>query len=421
MPDPASPRVLISYAHESPEHTAEIERLYRLLRANGIDAQLDLVAAEEPQDWVHWMTGEIRKADHVLMVISPSYKRRFESDEPAEHGAGVGWEARIIRDEIYRDQAGARRKFLTVLLPGGRREDIPLVLQPGAGSRYYVTDFTLAGAESLIRWLTRQPAHMAPQLGPIPHLPPMAALKTEPAPGPIPHLAGANAASLVLFQLVITARDSYSSEQIVDAMTKAVEKRAESVRLQQRSNGKVAGAVVMIAADFAAELIEASIRAIHQQVRTAVKSAPSLAARIGLDVEHSPLSSVEQVAGRLVECRTARAMHGVRGANLVVAASPAFHSWAIDAKVGFPAPRSYREVADESVPGGTFWIAVPGRSVCPQPPEPPDGDDVDSFEGHEGTRPSSARYWFPENHGVVSIQGDHSKLHIGDIRHGESP
>ena len=101
---------------------------------------------------------------------------------------------------------------------------------------------------------------------------------------------------------------------------------------------------------------------VHQHVRIAVKSAPSLEARIGLDVERFLLSSPGQVTGQLVQCPTARAMHGV-GANLVVAASPAFHSWAIDAKVGFPTLRSYREVADKAS------LAAPSGSRCgPQCP-----------------------------------------------------
>jgi hypothetical protein len=355
------------------------------------------------------MTDEIRRADHVLMIISPSYKRRFESDQPAARGAGVSWEARIIRDAIYRDQPTARRKFLTVLLPGGCVEDIPLALQPGAGSPYHINDFTLAGAKPLIRWLTRQPAYVAPELGPVPHLPPVANVKAE-------------AALSVVFQLVVAAQDSHLSEQIVDAITKAVAERAESAQLHWLSDGRRADAFVMIAAEPAAELIEASIRTVHQQVRAAVESAPSLEARIGLDVESSPPSSVEKVAGRLVQCRTARAMHAVSGAHLVVAASATFRRWAIDAKLGFPAPGSYREVADESVPGGTCWIALPGRRVCPPPPQPPVGDEAGSFEGHEVARAASSRYWFPDNRGVVSVveQGDHSVVNIGNIRHGES-
>jgi hypothetical protein len=79
-------------------------------------------------------------------------------------------------------------------------------------------------------------------------------------------------------------------------------------------------------------------------------------------------------------------------------------------------------VADKSIPGGTFWIAVPGRSVCPPPPQPPENDEVSSFEDDEGTQAARSRNWFPDNRGVVSIveQGDHSIVNISNTRHGES-
>jgi hypothetical protein len=409
MPDPAPPRVLISYAHESPEHMADVERLYKLLRECGVDAQLDLVGDEEPRNWALWMATEIGRADHVLMIISPSYKRRFESDEPEEVGAGVRWEARIIRDAIYRDQAGARRKFLTVLLPGGRREDIPDSLEPGAGSPYQVKDFTFTGAERLIRWLKREPARVPTELDAFRHLPPSAAGEAE-------------AAHSVGLQLVVTDQDAHVSERIVDAMINAVSERAESIQPQRLSDGRLAGAFVLIAAVPAAELIETSIRAVHERVRAAAVASPSLEARIGLDTESPAPSSVEQVTKRLAQCQTAQAMHAVRGAHLVVAASPAFRRWAMASKVRFPTYNSYREVADKSIPGGTFWIAVPGRSVCPPPPQPPENDEVSSFEDDEGTQAARSRYWFPDNRGVVSIveQGDHSVVNIGNIRQGET-
>jgi hypothetical protein len=72
MSDPAHPRVMISYAHQSSKHKADVEHLYKFFRANGVDAQLDLIAAEEPRDWALWMTSEIRRADYVLMIMSPS-------------------------------------------------------------------------------------------------------------------------------------------------------------------------------------------------------------------------------------------------------------------------------------------------------------------------------------------------------------
>ena len=61
---------------------------------NGIDASLDLPAAEERVDWAQWMTREIRDADHVLVIASPEYKRRGEGDAGPDEGRGVQWEAR---------------------------------------------------------------------------------------------------------------------------------------------------------------------------------------------------------------------------------------------------------------------------------------------------------------------------------------
>ncbi len=44
-------RVFISYAHESPEHAEMVRQLWVFLRACGIDARLDLAAAEDRVDW----------------------------------------------------------------------------------------------------------------------------------------------------------------------------------------------------------------------------------------------------------------------------------------------------------------------------------------------------------------------------------
>ena len=41
------------------------------LRTQGLDARLDLPAADQPQDWSMWMLGEVKAADFVLLVASP--------------------------------------------------------------------------------------------------------------------------------------------------------------------------------------------------------------------------------------------------------------------------------------------------------------------------------------------------------------
>jgi hypothetical protein len=54
-PDEGPVRVFISYAHDSDEHVAAVRDLWVFLRSQGIDAKLDLPAAERRQNWPAWM------------------------------------------------------------------------------------------------------------------------------------------------------------------------------------------------------------------------------------------------------------------------------------------------------------------------------------------------------------------------------
>ena len=74
--DAAPVRVFVSYAHDDAAHEERVREFWLFLRANGIDARLDLPAAEQRQDWAQWMTRQVRDADRVLVVASPEYKRR---------------------------------------------------------------------------------------------------------------------------------------------------------------------------------------------------------------------------------------------------------------------------------------------------------------------------------------------------------
>lgn len=175
--DGASPRtsrrVLISYAHDwdEPDHPRQVRQLWELLRSCGIDAKLDLPAATRRQDWSLWMADEIRAADVILVVASRAYRERAEGRAEPSVGQGVQWEARLIRDAFYRDQRALAR-FVPVLLPGQTIEGVPDFVAPHICSVYRVADFTVGGAESLIRLLTDQPGIVEPPLGPAPHLPP---------------------------------------------------------------------------------------------------------------------------------------------------------------------------------------------------------------------------------------------------------
>ena len=65
-------RVFISYAHDDAAHGERVRDFWLFLRANGIDARLDLPAAEQRQDWAQWMTRQVRDADRIVVVASPA-------------------------------------------------------------------------------------------------------------------------------------------------------------------------------------------------------------------------------------------------------------------------------------------------------------------------------------------------------------
>ncbi len=172
LQDPSAPKVFISYAHESRDHAENVRKLWLLLRENGMDAKIDAVAdAGGRVDWPLWMGNMVRWADHVLVIGSTAYRERAEGRATPGEGRGVGWEARLIREEFYKDQSQLDR-FVPVLLPGHTMDQLPDFLAPYSSSVYRVREFTVAGAEPLLRLLTRQPLEIEPKRGPIPPLPP---------------------------------------------------------------------------------------------------------------------------------------------------------------------------------------------------------------------------------------------------------
>ncbi|GAB7192887.1 hypothetical protein NUM3379_35960 [Kineococcus sp. NUM-3379] len=175
-----SPRVLISYAHDDPGHEERVRRFWTFLLACDVDAQLDLLAANEQQDWSEWMSRELRTARFVVVVASPAYRERAEGRSPAGTGWGVEWEARLLRDLVARDEERAREVLVPVVLPGGSVEDLPDWLTPTIRTHFRVDDFTVGGAEALLRLLTDQPAEVEPPRGQRPVLPPRPLAWTAP-------------------------------------------------------------------------------------------------------------------------------------------------------------------------------------------------------------------------------------------------
>jgi hypothetical protein len=171
-PADTPPRVFISYARDNAEHVDRVRRFWQFLRENWIDAKLDLAGSEERRNLPQWMQQQVDRADRILVIASPEYKIRAGSDAKPDRGRGVQFEAWLISNRFYADQSAGLREILPVVLPDCSADDIPGWLAPDAATYYTVTDYTVDGAETLLRALTGQPEDIETKLGPRPFLPP---------------------------------------------------------------------------------------------------------------------------------------------------------------------------------------------------------------------------------------------------------
>ena len=114
-----SPRVFLSYSHDSSEHDAAVLALAKQLRRDGCTVIIDQEHDWVSEGWTLWMRNQIALADFVLMVCTETYQRRAEGKEEPPTGAGASWEGAIIRVDLY-EANGRNNKFIPVLM---RRED----------------------------------------------------------------------------------------------------------------------------------------------------------------------------------------------------------------------------------------------------------------------------------------------------------
>jgi tetratricopeptide (TPR) repeat protein len=165
-------RVLISYAHGEAGHEERVRQLWVLLRAEGVDAKLDVAAAAERQFWPEWMSKQLRMAAFVLVVASPRYRERAEGSGDTSVGRGVRWEARQLQERLYADPENGIREVIPVILPGDEAAGLPDWVHPIGGQTYSVPALTADGIDELVRVLTGQPLYVEPPLGPVRPRPP---------------------------------------------------------------------------------------------------------------------------------------------------------------------------------------------------------------------------------------------------------
>ena len=130
---PPIPRVFISYSHDSPMHAREVLALAQRLRDDGIDCWCDQFESSPAAGFPRWMRQQVEIADFVLLICTPTYRRRFDGAEETGKGLGATYEGLLITQEVY-DAGSQNTRFIPVLLAGGSSQDVPVLLR---GSKWY--------------------------------------------------------------------------------------------------------------------------------------------------------------------------------------------------------------------------------------------------------------------------------------------
>lgn len=162
-----SPKVLISYSHDSDQHKERALDLADRLRAGGIDCHVDQYEMSPMGGWPSWMVRQIEDSDFVLVVCTEIYASRFSGRDNRSGGLGAKWEGAIITQNIYEAEHN-NDKFIPVIFSQEDSKFRPSVLR---AVTYYNVG-TEDGYEDLYRRLTNQPSIPKPELGAIKPLPP---------------------------------------------------------------------------------------------------------------------------------------------------------------------------------------------------------------------------------------------------------
>ncbi len=155
--------VFISYSWDSPEHQEWVLQLAKdLMSKYGLNIILDQFELSAGKDLNYFMESSIEKADKVLVILTPNYKRKAE-----ERTRGVGYETSMITQEIF-ESSISKVKFIPVLRNGTLSTSIPKFLKSKLYHPMVDDDLYLNKLFELSRIIYEKPLVEKPKLGDIP-------------------------------------------------------------------------------------------------------------------------------------------------------------------------------------------------------------------------------------------------------------
>lgn len=125
------PKVFISYSHQNAEYENQILEFANHLRADGIDANIDLYEESPAEGWPRWMENQINNSDFVLVINSKSYFDKCYSE--VNKGKGISWEVNIVYQHIY-DASTINTKFIPIYFD---KDEEQFILTPLKSFTFY--------------------------------------------------------------------------------------------------------------------------------------------------------------------------------------------------------------------------------------------------------------------------------------------
>ena len=132
----SSPKVFISYSHDSAEHAKKVLKLAEALKKYRICTIIDQDVKNPVEGWPKWMIKNIELSNVVLLVCTEEYSKRFIGEG---EGKGVVWEGHLIINDLYENKT-INEKYIPVYF-GDDAKHVPLIFR---GSTSYSIDISSA-------------------------------------------------------------------------------------------------------------------------------------------------------------------------------------------------------------------------------------------------------------------------------------
>lgn len=155
-----TPKVFISYAHESELLSDQVLAFSNELRSMGIDSEIDQYEEAPPQGWPKWMLQQIEEADYVLVVASSKYYARSKDYSSNSTGLGAKWETTQIIQNVY-ENVSNNTKYVPIFFGSDNQAYILDPLKPY--THYNI--LTIKQKEKLIKRILGISDKVRPDLG----------------------------------------------------------------------------------------------------------------------------------------------------------------------------------------------------------------------------------------------------------------